>query len=171
MLIDMEQPADKLTHFDDNGNAIMVDVSHKKPTERDAWAQATITLTPEIYARIQDKTMEKGDVLGVARIAGIMAMKKTSDLIPLCHPLKIDACDINFECNDKTSEIVIHAHAHISDTTGVEMEALTGASVCALTIYDMCKAVDKHMVIGDIHLVRKCGGKSGDFSFSDDASR
>ncbi len=152
----------KLSHIDENGASRMVDVTQKKITERVAVAHATVTMTPETFNLIMDKKIVKGDVLGVARVAGIMAAKKTSELIPMCHPLnlnsvKIDYADNNKDCIEITSEVKITAK------TGVEMEALTAVSVCALTIYDMCKSADKSMLISDIFLARKSGGKSGDF--------
>lgn len=156
---------DKLTHFDNKGNAIMVDVALKNKTERVAIATGKVKTNKEIINRIKEGTIGKGDVLAVARVAGIMAIKKTSDLIPMCHPIMIDGCSIDFEIDEENSEIIINSKVKIVDKTGVEMEALTGVSVAALTIYDMCKAVDKRMEIGGIHLVKKTGGKSGEFNF------
>lgn len=155
---------DKLTHFDNKGNAIMVDVALKNKTERVAIATGKVKTSKEIN-RIKEGTIGKGDVLAVARVAGIMAIKKTSDLIPMCHPIMIDGCSIDFDIDEENSEIIINSKVKIVDKTGVEMEALTGVSVAALTIYDMCKAVDKRMEIGEIHLVKKTGGKSGEFNF------
>ena len=156
---------DKLNHFDSKGNAIMVDVTEKNVTERKAIAKGKIFVNGETYKRILDGNMTKGDVLGVARIAGIMATKKTSDLIPMCHPLMLTKSQIDFEFNEKEKSITAISTVKLSGKTGVEMEALTGVNVALLTIYDMCKAIDKNMVISDIHLVEKTGGKSGDFIF------
>ena len=156
---------DKLNHFDSKGNAIMVDVTEKNVTERKAIAKGKIFVNGETYKRILDGNMTKGDVLGVARIAGIMATKKTSDLIPMCHPLMLTKSQIDFEFNEKEKSITAISTVKLSGKTGVEMEALTGVNVALLTIYDMCKAIDKSMVISDIHLVEKTGGKSGDFIF------
>ena len=154
---------DKLNHFDSKGNAIMVDVTEKKVTERKAIAKGKIFVNDETYKRILDGNMTKGDVLGVARIAGIMATKKTSDLIPMCHPLMLTKSQIDFEFNEEEKSITAISTVKLSGKTGVEMEALTGVNVALLTIYDMCKAIDKNMVISDIHLVEKTGGKSGNF--------
>lgn len=156
---------DKLTHFDKDGNAVMVDVTKKEKTKRVAIATGKVKASKETITLIKNGKIGKGDVLGVARVAGIMAMKKTSDLIPMCHPIMINGCSIDFEIDEENSEIIITGTSKIFEKTGVEMEALTGVSVAALTIYDMCKAVDKRMVIDDIHLVRKTGGKSGEFNF------
>ena len=154
---------DKLNHFDSKGNAIMVDVTEKNITERKAIAKGKIFVNDETYKRILDGNMTKGDVLGVARIAGIMATKKTSDLIPMCHPLMLTKSQIDFEFNEKEKSITAISTVKLSGKTGVEMEALTGVNVALLTIYDMCKAIDKNMVISEIHLVEKTGGKSGNF--------
>lgn len=156
---------DKLTHFDKDGNAVMVDVTKKEKTERVAIAIGKVKASKETITLIKNGEIGKGDVLGVARVAGIMAMKKTSDLIPMCHPIMINGCSIDFEIDEENSEIIITGTSKIFEKTGVEMEALTGVSVAALTIYDMCKAVDKRMVIDNIHLVKKTGGKSGEFNF------
>ena len=156
---------DKLTHFDKDGNAVMVDVTKKEKTERVAIATGKVKASKETITLIKNGEIGKGDVLGVARVAGIMAMKKTSDLIPMCHPIMINGCSIDFEIDEENSEIIITGTSKIFEKTGVEMEALTGVSVAALTIYDMCKAVDKRMVIDDIHLVKKTVGKSGEFNF------
>ena len=156
---------DKLNHFDSKGNAIMVDVTEKNVTERKAIAKGKIFVNDETYKRILDGNMTKGDVLGVARIAGIMATKKTSDLIPMCHPLMLTKSQIDFEFNEEEKSITAISTVKLSGKTGVEMEALTGVNVALLTIYDMCKAIDKNMVISDIHLVEKTGGKSGNFIF------
>jgi cyclic pyranopterin phosphate synthase len=153
----------EFTHFDDKGNARMVDVSEKQPTERIAVAGGTITMSSECFEKVAAGQMKKGDVLGVARIAGIMGAKKTSDLIPLCHPLSLTGLNIDFEPDPETCSIRVLCTVKTTGKTGVEMEALTGVQVTLLTIYDMCKAVDKRMVMSDIRLVSKRGGKSGDF--------
>ena len=155
----------KLTHFDNKGNAVMVDVSNKNETERIAIATGTVKASSETIELIKSGQIGKGDVLGVARVAGIMAMKNTSNLIPMCHPVMITGSSIDFEIDSEKNELRITATSKVVHKTGVEMEALTGVSIAALTIYDMCKAVDKRMVIGDIHLVKKLGGKSGEFNF------
>ncbi|MBC8208370.1 MAG: cyclic pyranopterin monophosphate synthase MoaC [Desulfobulbaceae bacterium] len=151
------------THFNDQGHALMVDVGAKRETERVALAVGTITMSPEAYALVKSGTMAKGDVLGIARIAGIMASKKVDQLIPLTHPLMITKVTIDFDLDDTLSAIEIRAMVGITGKTGVEMEALTAVSVAALTIYDMCKAVDKSMVISKIQLLQKTGGKSGTY--------
>lgn len=151
----------EFTHFDGNGNAIMVDVSDKKDTTREALAVGTIKLSKECYDKVKSGSMMKGDVLGIARVAGIMGAKKTSELIPLCHILNISKVTIDFTMNDEENSIIASCVAKTVGKTGVEMEALTGVNVCLLTIYDMCKAVDKGMEITDIKLMRKLGGKSG----------
>ena len=151
------------THFDSSGNARMVDVSAKNETVRRATAAGRITMSAQAYTMVRAGSIKKGDVLGVARIAGIMAAKKVDHLIPLCHPLAITGIDILFDFIDGEKSIEIEATVGITGKTGVEMEALTAVSVAALTIYDMCKAVDKTMVISDIRLLRKSGGKSGEF--------
>ena len=153
------------THFDAEGNAIMVDVSEKEVTSRIAVASGTIRVNPEIMDAIINQKVKKGDVLGVARVAGIMGVKNTSTLIPLCHTLLLQKCSIDFELDEQQNEIKATCTVKTDGKTGVEMEALTGVSVTLLTIYDMCKAIDKGMIISDIHLERKSGGKSGDFFF------
>ena len=155
----------KLTHFDNSGNARMVDVSEKNETARVAVAVSKIKVSRETLELIENGKIGKGDVLGVARIAGIMASKQTSNLIPMCHPLMITSCNVDFEIKKEESSIEITATVKIVDKTGVEMEALTAATVSALTIYDMCKAIDKRMVIEGTHLLKKKGGKSGEFNF------
>jgi cyclic pyranopterin phosphate synthase len=152
-----------LTHFDADGNAVMVDVSGKDITSRVAVARGRIVMLPQTLAMIQGGTHKKGDVLGVARLAGIMAAKRTSDLIPLCHPLALDKVTVELACIDADNAVEIEATVKVTGRTGVEMEALTAVSVAALTIYDMCKAVDRGMRIGDIRLIHKSGGKSGTF--------
>ena len=154
----------KLTHLDEHGAARMVDVSDKDATDREAVAEASITLSVEAFEAVTSGTAKKGDVLAAARIAGIMAAKKTSELIPLCHPIALTKASIDFEPHANRNAIRIVASAKTIGQTGVEMEALTAVSVAALTIYDMIKAVDKAAVIGDIRLVSKSGGKSGDFA-------
>jgi cyclic pyranopterin monophosphate synthase len=152
-----------LSHFDEAGRAHMVDVSTKDETVREATARGRISMTPETLALVERGAMEKGDVLAVAQVGGVMAAKQTGSLIPMCHPLPITGVDLRFHFDHEASAIEIEATARIVGKTGVEMEALTAVSVAALTIYDMCKAVDKAMVISDVRLVRKSGGKSGDF--------
>ena len=154
----------KLTHFDATGNAQMVDVSDKDVTERTATAGASITMQPETLALIQEGRAKKGDVLGTARLAGIMAAKKTSDLIPLCHPLALSSVTVDLVCDPTRNAVDISVTCKLKGRTGVEMEALTAASVTALTVYDMCKAVDRRMVISEVKLLHKAGGKSGDFT-------
>lgn len=151
------------THFDEDGNAVMVDVGKKDITDRSATAFGSIHMSTDAYQKVKDGKIKKGDVLGVARIAGIMAAKKVDELIPLTHPLMITKATVDFFLRDEDYSIDIEATVAISGKTGVEMEALTAVSVAALTIYDMCKAVDKSMVIDDIKLLRKSGGKSGEF--------
>lgn len=153
----------EFTHFDENGNAVMVDVTDKEITQRLAVACGTISVNDEVYEAIKGGTAKKGDVLGTARIAGIMAAKKTSDLIPMCHPLMLTKVAIDFTLCDDKRQIKCICTAKLSGKTGVEMEALTGVSVALLTIYDMCKAMDRAMHINDIHLMEKDGGKSGHF--------
>jgi cyclic pyranopterin phosphate synthase len=156
----MDKPI--LTHIDENGASRMVDVSKKEITERIAVAHASVTMNSKTFRLIMDKGVAKGDVLEVARVAGIMAAKKTSELIPMCHPLNINSIKIDYSDNNKDS-IEITSEVKITAKTGVEMEALTAVSVCALTIYDMCKSADKSMLISNIFLARKTGGKSGTF--------
>ena len=151
----------KFNHFDSDGNAIMVDVSEKQPTLRTAVAEGTIRVSQAVLEAIFGGTAAKGDVLGVARVAGIMAAKRTSDLIPLCHPLALSHVSVDFELMPQQNAVKARCTAKLTGKTGVEMEALTGVSVALLTIYDMCKAMDKSMELGDIHLVHKEGGKSG----------
>ena len=149
-----------LTHFDTHGNAIMADVSDKKITSRNAIAKGLITMNGESMKAVLGGTAAKGDVLGVARIGGIMAAKKCAQLIPLCHPLNFDKCTVDFSVNEAKKEIEAICEVKLSGKTGAEMEALTGVSIALLTIYDMCKALDKAMVIGNIRLCKKSGGKS-----------
>ena len=155
---------DRFTHFDAAGNATMVDVSAKPITDRTATARVKVVMRPVTLAMIETGTAKKGDVLGVARLAGIMAAKRTSDLIPLCHPLPISAVAIELTPDRPANAVEIVATVRTTGQTGVEMEALTAASVAALTVYDMCKAVDRGMRIEGLRVVHKAGGKSGDFS-------
>lgn len=157
----------KLNHFDSNGNAVMVDVSEKPVTHRTAIATGSILVGKEIMERLTEGSVAKGDVLGVARVAGIMAVKHTSDLVPMCHPLSVTKCTVDFQLEKEQGRVHTFCTVKTDGKTGVEMEALTGVQVTLLTIYDMCKAIDKHMVMTDIHLVEKTGGKSGDFSFKE----
>lgn len=152
-----------LTHIDANGNAVMVDVGEKSATRREAVAKGKIKMNMQAYQALVSGCVKKGDVLGTARIAGIMAVKRTADLIPLCHPLPITKCAVDFVLIEARQEVETTCTVSLMGVTGVEMEALTGASVALLTIYDMCKALDKGMVVSDIRLVRKSGGKSGDY--------
>ena len=154
---------EKLTHFDEKGNAIMVDVTEKKITSRTATASGKIHVNEAVMKAVLEGTVAKGDVLGVARVAGIMAVKQTAHLIPMCHTLLITKCSVDFEVNEKELTIKALCTAKLEGKNGVEMEALTGVSVALLTIYDMCKAIDKRMEIGEIHLDAKSGGKSGEF--------
>ena len=156
----------EFNHFDKNGNAVMVDVSGKEPTYRTAVAQGKILVSEEILQAVLEQKAKKGDVLGVARVAGIMAVKQTSSIIPMCHPLMIQKCSVDFQVLLGEQAIQAVSTVKTEGKTGVEMEALHGVSAALLTIYDMCKAIDKKMVIRDIHLVEKTGGKSGDFHFS-----
>lgn len=149
------------THFDEKGKAIMVDVTEKRDTVREATATGKITVNEEVFRAVKEGTAGKGDVLGVATTAGIMGAKRTSDLIPMCHILPITKCKVEFEMVESELAIYCNCTVRVTGKTGVEMEALTGASVALLTVYDMCKAMDKKMEIGEIYLVRKSGGKSG----------
>ena len=170
---------EKLTHINENGEAVMVDVSGKAVTVREAQAQGTIRVGAEILALLQRGEIAKGgvlsspkgDVLAAARIAGIMACKKTSDIIPLCHPLPITKASVDFEILPDQQAVRAVCTVKTEGKTGVEMDALTGVSAALLTVYDMCKAVSKEMVISDVHLVRKSGGKSGDFFFGKEGTR
>lgn len=153
----------ELTHFDNQGNARMVDVSAKEETERTAVAEAYVNMKPETLSMIMQGRAGKGDVLGVARIAGIMAAKRTSELIPLCHPLPLTAVEVNFACDADRNVVAITSTCRTTGRTGVEMEALTAVSVAALTVYDMCKSVDRGMAIESARLKFKSGGKSGTF--------
>lgn len=152
-----------LTHLNERGEANMVDVSEKTPSVRQAHAQAVIKMSAEAFALLTEGKHKKGDVFAIARIAGIQAAKKCSDLIPLCHPLMLSKVQVDFEIDQSNSSIKVLTMCKLTGQTGVEMEALTAASVAALTIYDMCKAVDKHMQIVDTKVLAKSGGKSGDW--------
>jgi cyclic pyranopterin phosphate synthase len=154
---------DELTHFDEHGRAIMVDVTDKATTERIAVAKGSVAMQPQTLALVRDRGFAKGDVLAVAQLAGIMAAKRTADLIPLCHPLALTSVVVDLACNEAESRVDITATCKLAGRTGVEMEALTAVSVAALTVYDMCKAVDRGMRISDIRLAHKSGGKSGAF--------
>ncbi len=157
----------EFTHFDAQGNAYMVDVSGKDITSRMAIATGEIKVTEEVFAAILGKKIKKGDVLTVAQVAGIMGAKRTSELIPMCHILNLTNAKVWFELHPETTSITAFCQVKTEGKTGVEMEALTGVNVALLTIYDMCKAIDKRMVLRDIHLVEKNGGKSGDFYFDE----
>ena len=155
--------AKKLTHFDAEGQAVMVDVGGKPATRRRAVARGQVTMAPATLQRILDRTVEKGDVLAVARLAGIMAAKQTPQLIPLCHPLQLSSVTVDFVTEPAMGRVLIEAEVTLVGQTGVEMEALTAVAVAGLTIYDMCKAIDKAMTIDALRLVEKTGGKSGRF--------
>lgn len=154
---------DRLTHFDASGNAVMVDVSEKAVTTRIAEARGSIEVNQAVYDAISNGTAKKGDVLGVARLAGIMGAKKTSDLIPMCHPLMLSKCTVDFTMHPESLSIEACCIVKVSGQTGVEMEALTGVNLALLTIYDMCKAMDKGMKITNVRLIEKQGGKSGHY--------
>lgn len=157
----------EFNHFDGAGNAVMVDVSEKEITARTAVATGSIHVCAEVIDAVQNGTAKKGDVLGVARVAGIQAAKRTSELIPMCHPLFLTSCSVDFTISEAEKTITALCTARTDGKTGVEMEALTGVSAALLTIYDMCKAIDKSMCISDVHLVSKQGGKSGEFHYGD----
>ena len=157
----LETAMSQLTHINKSGQAEMVDVTEKTVTQREATAEATITMLPETLRLIIDGGHKKGDVFAVARLAGVQAAKKCADLIPLCHPLMLTSIKLDLTADEANNRVIIRASCKLAGQTGVEMEALTAASVAALTIYDMCKAVDKGMAIGDIRLLEKSGGKSG----------
>ena len=153
----------ELTHFNREGRAYMVDVGNKEDTQRVAIAEGTVLMQPETLSMIKDNKIAKGDVLGVAQVAGIMAAKKTSQIIPMCHPLMLTGVEINFTINENENKIIIQSKVKTVGKTGVEMEALTAVAAAGLTIYDMCKAVDREMAIESIYLLEKSGGKSGHF--------
>lgn len=161
----------KLTHLDEAGAANMVDVSEKAVTHRIAVARGSVSMRPETLDLIRSGNAKKGDVIGTARIAGILAAKKTHELIPLCHPLMLSKVTVDIEPDDALPGLVVTATTKVSGQTGVEMEALTACSLTCLTIYDMAKAVDRGMVIGDIRLVEKAGGKSGHWTLEKDGSQ
>ncbi len=158
---------ERLSHVDEAGRARMVDVTAKDDTVREAEARGRIVMRPETLALIQERGMPKGDVLAVAQVAGVMAAKRTSDLIPMCHPLQLTGIDVRLVPNDAESAVDITAVVRTTGKTGVEMEALTAVAVAALTVYDMCKAVDKAMRVEAVRLARKTGGKSGDVTFEE----
>ena len=155
----------EFTHFDEQGNARMVDVSGKEITHRVAVAEGIISVSREVMDAIKGNKVKKGDVLTVSQVAGIMGTKRTPDLIPMCHPLSLTNAEVTFEVDEESCQIKAICRAVTDGKTGVEMEALTGVSTALLTVYDMCKAIDKRMVIKEIHLVSKEGGKSGQFTF------
>jgi cyclic pyranopterin phosphate synthase len=155
--------ADDFTHLDADGNAVMVDVSGKDATERTATAKGSVVMAPETLQRILDRGVKKGDVLSVAQLAGIMGAKRTPDLIPLCHPLMLTSVKVDLTCDPARNAVDIEATCRLTGQTGVEMEALTAVTVAALTVYDMCKAVDRGMRIEGVRLTHKSGGKSGTF--------
>ena len=156
----MEQ---KFNHFDEAGNAVMVDVTEKENTVRQAVARGRICVSPQVFDAVKQGTAAKGGVLGVARVAGIMATKRTSDLIPMCHPLMLTKAAVDFHLDEEALEIEAVCTVRLAGKTGVEMEALTGVTTALLTIYDMCKAMDKGMVIKEVCLLEKSGGKSGHY--------
>lgn len=152
-----------LTHINEQGRAKMVDVSEKQETLREAVAYGNVYMKGETLKLIKEGTIKKGDVLSVAQVAGIMGSKKTSDIIPMCHPIMISGCDISFFLNFDENKVEITATVKNTGQTGVEMEALTAVAIAGLTIYDMCKAIDREMIVSDIKLIKKSGGKSGLF--------
>ena len=155
----------EFSHFDEDGNAVIVDVSGKEITQRRALAEGKIRVSREVFEAIAGRKVKKGDVLTVAQVAGIMGTKRTAELIPMCHLLNLTNSEVRFEMNPEKLEIKAFCQVKTEGKTGVEMEALTGVSTALLTIYDMCKAIDKRMVIEEIHLCEKSGGKSGTFMF------
>lgn len=162
----MSSKEEPLTHFNEQRRAQMVDISEKEVTKRSALAQSRVKMKPETLARIREGNVGKGDVLAVAQVAGIMAAKKTAEIIPMCHPLSLTGVDIHFSYQSDDT-LLIEAVVKTTGKTGVEMEALTAASVAGLTVYDMCKAMDKDMVLGPTYLCEKTGGKSGDYQRTD----
>ncbi len=164
----MAKQSSKLSHVDDEGRARMVDVSGKQETRRTALATARIRLGAEAFSLVRANAVKKGDVLSVSQLAGVMGAKRTSDLIPLCHPIALTSVDMRLKLSEDNDSVLVECEARCDGKTGVEMEALVGASVAALTVYDMCKAVDKGIVIEEVRLARKTGGKSGDYVASDD---
>ncbi|MBV9278731.1 MAG: cyclic pyranopterin monophosphate synthase MoaC [Chloroflexi bacterium] len=162
-LVTEEETVKRLTHVGETGAAHMVDVGAKPVTRREAEAVGCVTMLPTTLRLIRDNAAAKGDVLAVARLAGIMAAKRTSELIPLCHAVPLTGVDVEFQLDEAASRLTIRARARSDGKTGVEMEALTAVTVAALTVYDMCKAVDRGMSVGDVHLTYKTGGKSGTY--------
>jgi cyclic pyranopterin phosphate synthase len=162
-----DTPPKKLSHLDETGAAHMVDVGHKSDTERHAVAEGRVLMHPDTFIAIRDGNIKKGDVLSIARLAGIMAAKKTADLIPLCHPLSLTYIDLNLILDEPNTAVVIRATARTTGKTGVEMESLTAVSTAALTIYDMAKAIDRGMRIDGIRLLEKSGGQSGHYIAED----
>ena len=162
-ILQKEERMPKLTHFDEKGRAKMVDVSKKAETLREAVVRGSIFMNPKTFKSIMSGKIEKGDVLAVAKVAGIMAAKKTSEIVPMCHPLNLSHVEVNFYPIEKESRIDIEAKVKIKAQTGVEMEGLVTVAAAGLTIYDMCKAIDRGMVLSNIHLVKKTGGKSGTY--------
>ncbi len=158
----------RLSHIDDKGRATMVDVSAKEATERVAMAEGVVTMAPETLALIEEGGTAKGDVLATARLAGITGAKRTSDLIPLCHPLELGQIAVDLTCDPETSTVRIESTVRLTGRTGAEMEALTAVAIAALTIYDMCKAVDRGIIVGPLRLVYKSGGKSGTYDVRDE---
>ena len=163
----MSQTSDTLTHFNDAGDAHMVDVGDKLTTHRVAIAGGHISMLPATYAMVCAGTHKKGDVLGIARVAGIMAAKRTSELIPLCHPIGLTKVEVNFQTDETTHRIICQVQAQTRSQTGVEMEAIVGLQTTLATIYDMCKAVDRGMTIGEVRVLEKSGGKSGHYRLDD----
>ena len=159
----MAETRPEWSHIDPSGKIKMVDVSHKDETAREARAEATVIVSPETMARICGGNIPKGNVFETARVAGVMAAKKTWDLIPLCHPLRLTGIDVDFELDEANHRIMVTAAVRTRDRTGVEMEAMTAAAHASLTIYDMCKAIDKGITITDLRLIYKSGGKSGEY--------
>jgi cyclic pyranopterin phosphate synthase len=153
-----------LSHFDETGQARMVDVSTKPVTQRTATARGTVTMAPETFRRLADKALEKGDVLGVARLAGIMGAKRTPELIPLSHPLPLTSVTVEFDLREEDAAVDIEVTVKTTAQTGVEMEAMTGVAVSALTIYDMCKSADRSITLSDLRLIHKAGGASGTYT-------
>lgn len=156
-----------LTHLDEDGGIRMVDVGHKDQTRRRAVVRATVQLSAKTYAMLRDKGLPKGDVLTTAKVAGIQAAKQTSSLIPLCHPISLSSVDVRFTLNEEESQVIIECESRTTSQTGVEMEALVGAQIAAATIYDMCKAVQRDIVVTDCRLIHKSGGKSGTYEYEE----
>lgn len=157
-------------HFDESGNAVMVDITAKESGKRTARASGSIKASGEVLDAVKAGTAKKGDVLALARVAGIMAAKRCSDIIPLAHPISLTKCAVDFIIDEEKNVIIAECTVKTEGKTGAEMEALTGVSIALLTIYDMCKSIDKRMCVGDVHLISKQGGKSGNFSYAEEAS-